>query len=152
MAYMSFLFILSGCLANQFTLKRNMDLTDKFESYTPLAGYTYYYSGPEAAPDAVLGMKEGHVLKSEFWQPVAVDEKRLKDWSTMLGTYNAPRFEFAYYGNYIFAQDGTEIGIWYCYTGRATIIKLEENLYNVYTPKARNLAQRRRVLFGINND
>lgn len=132
-----------SCLSSQFQIRRSIELTDSIESLTMPAGYNYYYSGPEAMPDAVLGVKNGYQLVAEFWKPVENLEERVKEWHLMIGTHNDSTAPYTYYASYIFDKKGDQIGIWYAYTDKLTVKQLDEKSYKVYTPTPRNLSNRR---------
>jgi hypothetical protein len=139
-----FLFFLSAAViflascagtGNYGRLAPNDNVKKTFETYQLPPNHTYYYSGSDASPRALIGIRNEYHLKSKFWKPVELTQKLLKRWlergHTRVG-YNLTRN-----GSEILAPDGSQIGIWYAvknWKDRATVKMIDEKTVNVSTP------------------
>jgi hypothetical protein len=92
-------------------LKSDNDVKQIFESYEVLPDYRYYYSGSDAYPNVIIGIKKEYQLQSELWKPVNLTADVLKNW------LNFPRQRVGYdqnrRGSYILTPDGQQIGVYY---------------------------------------
>jgi len=141
--------LLSGCVAteNFGNMVRSTEVAGLFESATVLPDHTYYYAGPEARPDAIIGLTNSIRFKNTFWHSVADPQQKLADWHTMLGTTSQPGTENYYFGSWIYGPDGEKLGVWYGYVDYSPVKKVDENTYTIYTPTPSNMenARRRRI-------
>lgn len=106
------LLLAAACGMPAYTFHADLRINEALESSHPLPGYTYYYSGPEDFPLAILGIKPEYHLKKEFWIPVDLTERKLQSW---METIDNPHrnLQTRYYGKVIRTAEGKEIGIWY---------------------------------------
>jgi len=141
--------LLPSCLAtgDYGNMIRSTEVDDLFESAAVLPGHTYYWAGPEAAPDAIIAIRDDIVFKSRFWHRSSAPARHLAAWRRMLGTRNAPGTENYYYGSYILAPDGRRIGVWYGYVDYSPVKKIDEHTYTIYAPTPSNMAQARKKRF-----
>jgi len=125
--------ILAACAAGPYgTLQPSTELERTFESYQVLADHTYYYSGAEAAPDAILGIKQGYNLESQLWQPVEMTEDKLRQMVSRM--YEADFLvRSSPFAAYILNPAGERIGIWYSRVINTTV-KLQDHQVMVNTP------------------
>ena len=122
--------------ANYGRLAPNDKVKSTFESYQLSTDYTYYYSGPDAYPRAVIGIRNEYRLESKFWKPVDLTKTQLKRWLEMGGR---PRqdYDFSKNGSEIIAPDGRQIGIWYAlknWKDRARVKMIDDKTVSVSTP------------------
>jgi hypothetical protein len=130
-----------GCGANYGNLKYDDDVKQIFESYEVLPDYRYYYSGNDAYPNVIIGIKKEYQLQSELWKPVDPTADLLKNW------LNFPRNRVGYdqnrRGSSILTPDGQKIGVYYANQDWRvwSSVKLESgNLIMVSSPtRPRNL-------------
>jgi hypothetical protein len=131
-------FFMASCAGsgNHGRLIPNDDVKKTFETYQLPPDHTYYYSGPDALPRAIIGIRNEYHLESKFWKPVDLTQKLLKRWLEMGGRsrdgYNMNRN-----GSDIIAPDGRQIGIWYAvkhWKDRATVKIIDDKTVNVSTP------------------
>ena len=105
--------VMTGCAVpqNQGRLDRSFEVMHSVEAGKVLDGHTYYYTGPEAEPDAIIAINNRYDLKSKYWIRVENVEEQLADWNYFID--NSTRFAEAYEGARIMTPDGQEAGIWY---------------------------------------
>ena len=119
-----------------------------FETYQLPQDHTYYYSGPDARPKALIGIQNEFHLESKFWKPVELTQELLKRCLEMGG-----RSRDDYYlnnnGSDILAPDGGKIGIWYAvknWKDRATVKMIDDKTVNVSPPLKDQSGQKRMVI------
>ena len=105
---------LIGC-ANTFKSSgviTSREATDIWHSYKILPNYNYYYSGPDAQPNYIIGIDDSYKLISNLWKPVDLTSEMLENWFNYLrprvGGYNPLP-----YGAFITGPNGEKIGLWY---------------------------------------
>lgn len=106
--------VLAGCgmPAGGVSFRGSMAVADALEEGQPLPGYTYYYSGPEHYPLAILGVRPEFHLRQGFWKPVELTPAHLRGWMEVINNRTRnPRSQ--YQGSVIRTGGGQEIGIWY---------------------------------------
>lgn len=135
-----FLFIVAisyGCalnIENTAFFKEDSELTYRFESAQILTDYQYYYSGPEAEPFAILGIRRDYQFEKGLWKKIDLTESQLKRWMDRIDNPHREA-RHRYYGSYIVDRGGDRVGIWYALTTRVTtIIKPEEKWITVHIP------------------
>lgn len=115
--------LLAGCAAsqNQGKLVRTGEVTQFIESATVLPGYTYYFTGPEAEPDAIIAIDNRFTLQSKYWIKVDDVAEQLKSWNRYIDNdYRIPNEQEGpwflspfYRGAWIMTPDGSQAGLWY---------------------------------------
>ncbi len=131
---------------NYGRLVPNDKVKSTFETYQLPPDFTYYYSGPDAYPRAVIGIQNEYHLESKFWKPIDLTQTQLKRWLEMGGR---PRqdFDLNRNGSEILSPDGRQIGIWYAlknWKDRATVKMIDDKTVAVSTPKGDPNRQKRR--------
>ncbi len=126
----------------------NDNVKKSFETYQLPPNHTYYYSGPDAFPRAIIGIRNEYHLKSKFWKPVELTQKLLKRWLEMGG-----RSRDGYYlnnnGSDILTSDGRKIGVWYAvknWMDRATVKMIDDKTVSVSPPLSDNSRRKRTVI------
>jgi hypothetical protein len=130
--------LLTGCSAAAFQkwamFKASDDAKKSFESYTLNPAYKYYYSGPDAGPIALLGVKKELILEpADFWKPIKSPmelKQAVVDMESRLRGLNQYAWGFD-----IVDRQNNKIGIWYSIP-KATTTVLEKNkgVVVIYTP------------------
>ncbi len=118
-----------------------------FETYQLPPDYTYYYSGPDAMPKALIGIQNDFHLESKFWKPVELTHKQLKRWFEK-GGISRRDYDLSRNGAEILAPDGRQIGIWYAmknWKDRATIKMIDDKTVNVSPPIENSSRQNKRL-------
>lgn len=114
----------------------NDKVKNTFETYQLAPDYTYYYSGPDAYPKAVIGIQNEYRLESKYWKPVELTQTLLKKWLEMDGRPR-PGYNLTRNGSDIIAPDGRQIGVWYAvknWKDRATVKMIDDKTVNVSPP------------------
>jgi hypothetical protein len=118
----------------------NDNVKKAFETYQLPPNHTYFYSGPDAFPRAVIGIRNEYHLESTYWKPVELTEELLKRWLEMGG-----RSRDGYYlnknGSDLLTPDGKQIGIWYAvrnWKDRATVKMIDDKTVNISPPLEAN--------------
>ena len=108
------------------------EVTRLFEAGAVPPDHGYYYCGPEAEPDAIIGIRTGFTLQGHYWQQVDLTPKQLSDWNRRID--NAHRISFAYKGARIMTPDGREAGVWYSKYEHTVIRFPDAATILIYTP------------------
>jgi len=112
------LFLLCSCAASNYgKLQPSPEITKIFDDYRILSDHSYYYSGLQGVPDAIVGIQSNYSLKSKRWQPVDLTSLSLRKWVDRMTYVHmvTPR------GALILGPDGNRIGVWYSARHQATV-------------------------------
>ena len=112
------LFLLCSCAnSNYGKLEASQEVTKIFDNYQVLSDHSYYYSGMQGVPDAIVGIHSGYLLKSKRWQQV--------DFSSFLLRKLVERMSYIHEvtprGAWILSPDGYRIGVWYSARHQTTV-------------------------------
>jgi hypothetical protein len=130
--------LLAGCggmaLQKWAMFKSNDDVKKGFESYTLNPAYTYYYSGPDAHPIAILGVKKDLILEpADLWKPIKSPEQ-LKEAVVGMEYYLRGLNHYAW-GFDIIDRQNNKIGIWYSIPlATTTTLEKGNGVVAIYTP------------------
>jgi hypothetical protein len=108
----------------------------QFEAYRMDPNVNYYYSGPDAAPNALMGLDKAYVLDNDLWKAVAPNPKVFKE--LIVGMQDRARnYGWSQYGFVIQDPFGKPIGVWYSILSLKTLTVLmgEGNKVVIYTPE-----------------
>ena len=136
---MILLWLLTGCSA--ITGRYGSILPDdaaqkSFESYRMDPTMNYYYSGSDASPNAIIGLKKTYELDNDLWKPVAADNKAFK--SLVRGIQHiADFYQMPLHGFVMKDDQGRPVGIWYSVlTVKTRLLEMGKgNKVVVYTPE-----------------
>ena len=123
----------------------NDNVKKAFETYQLPPNHAYYYSGPDAMPKALIGIRNEYHLESRFWKPVELTQDLLKRWLEWGHTRQG--YDLSRNGSEILAPDGRQIGIWYAvrnWKDRATVKMIDDKTVNVSPPLEDQIRQKRR--------
>ena len=114
---------------NYGRLQSSHDITQLFEKAQVLSDHTYYYSGLQGVPDAIIGIHPKYALQAKLWQQVDFSHLTLKKWTFRMNYVDlvAPR------GAWILGPDGDRLGIWYS-AERQTSVRLDKENRLVIAP------------------
>jgi len=115
--------VLSGCGTSRYgRLQISAEADQIFKNNQLLPDYTYYYSGFQRIPYAIIGIDNHYTLRSSVWKPFELNPTLLKQLSyRMLNVYSLdPR------GAWILDAEGNRVGIWYSSRDQ-TKIKIEKD-------------------------
>lgn len=133
LALLTLLLVLTSCGRPAYVFHGDLRINDALEAYHPLPGYTYYYSGPEDFPLAILGIRPEYRLKQGFWKPVELTEKRLRGWMEVIDNPHR-NLQTRYHGKVIRTPKGEEIGIWYSPQEWSTVRLGVDREVEIHTP------------------
>lgn len=140
-----------GCAAQTWNnpLVRADEVKDIFESATVVPDHTYYYTGPQAQPDAIIAIHDKYILQNleKTWVRVDISEKMLRDWNRVIS--NETRIKHPYRGSRIMTPDGNPAGLWYSVQTNTVAKFPSANAIVVYPPSPR-LEEKIRAPFRIN--
>ena len=117
-----FLIMLCSCAgSNRGQLQTSPEITKIFDDHRILVDHSYYYSGLQGVPDAIIGLHTKYTLKSKLWQSVDFDSQLLKTWVYRMEAVHlvTPR------GAWILDPDGHRIGVWYS-ARHLTTVRVEQ--------------------------
>lgn len=130
------IFLLTGCAGtkNFGTLQRDDKVKNTFETATVVPNHTYYYTGPQAQPDAIMAIDNKYTLanKKSYWIKVDISEKMLQDWNMII--QNEFIIKYPYRGALIMTPGGEKVGLWYSRYIHTTIKFPGTNDVIIYTP------------------
>ena len=133
LALLALLLLVAACGRPAYVFHGDLRINEALEAYRPLPGYTYYYSGPEDFPLAILGIRPEYRLKQGFWKPVELTAKRLQGWMEVIDNPHR-NLQTRYHGKVIRTQAGEEIGIWYSPQEWSTIRLGADREVEIHTP------------------
>ena len=124
-----------GCAgANYGSIDPNTAATKAFEAYQTDPDMNYYYSGPYANPNALIGLKKSYALNSDLWKPIDPQPKLIKEFITGMQNIASEHGE-CQHGFIIRDNKGNTIGVWYSILRATTFIKMGSgNQVEIITP------------------
>lgn len=139
-SYMMFfllLLTLASCaptIKNTAWFVEDAELDAIFESGQILPDYQYYYSGPDAEPLAILGIRRDYHFEKGLWKEIALTESQFQKWLERIqNPYRSLRYR--YDGSYIVDREGDRVGIWFSVIDRVTArIDSEKKKITVHIP------------------
>ncbi len=75
-------------------------------------GLVYYYSGPEALPHTIIGVRADLPFKQSFWQPALFGEQQVKEWLAAIDNPHRPVNDM-YFGGNLLSRKGEFLGVWF---------------------------------------
>jgi hypothetical protein len=127
--------LIAGCSGTYAHLERSGRVADLFHQNIVLPDHRYYYTGPDAAPEAILGIHKSYTLETRFWKAIDLDEKQLKDWIDWLNAFRIPS-RSGPYGYAIVKDDGGEqIGVWYSRYRQIAVALFDDGRITVSLPR-----------------
>ena len=125
----------SGCAGpNYGSIDPNTAATKAFEAFQIDPDMNYYYSGPYASPNALIGLKKSYTLNSDLWKTIDPQPKLIKELITGMQNIAFEHGE-CQHGFIIRDNKGNTIGVWYSILRARTFIKMGEgNQVEIFTP------------------
>ncbi len=123
-----------GAFPNYGEIRPSGEATRLFESYKVVPNYTYYISGSDLFPDALIAVDKAYTLTGDLWKEVEMTPKKLKE---IVGDMHVKSNEVLeqLHGFDILDNKGKRIGIWYSILRAKTSVKMEgEGKVLIYTP------------------
>lgn len=130
------IFLFTGCArtGNFGTLQLDDEIRDAFETAAVAPDHTYYYTGPQAQPDAIMAIDKQYKLanKKNYWIRVNISEKMLRDWNMII--QNEFMIKYPYRGARILTPAGKRVGLWYSRHKHTTVKFPAPGEVIIYTP------------------
>lgn len=105
-----------------------------FESFQLSAGVTYYVSGSDEYPNAMLGLNREYTLDSTLWKRIEPTPARFRDLVLQMQA-RAWQIGQRHYGFAVVDDQGRQIGIWYSIlAARTPVVMKEDRHVEIYTP------------------
>ena len=114
---------------NYGKLQPSHDITRLFDKAQLLSDHTYYFSGLQGVPDAIIGIHPQYKLRAKVWQQVDLTRFTLKRWTFRMNYVHLVRPQ----GAWILGPDGDRLGIWFS-AQRETSIRLDRENRLVVAP------------------
>ena len=130
-AFIGVLLMLCSCSTSNYgKLQRSPEITKIFDDHRILSEHSYYYSGLQGVPDAIIGLHTSYTLKSRLWQAVDFDSQLLKTWVNRMTYVHlvSPR------GAWILDPEGHRIGVWYSARHQTTVRVEKDNHVFIAAP------------------
>jgi len=128
-----------GCLANYGRNMLSDEVNNVFESFQVLPDHTYYYSGSDASPDAIIGIHKRYELDSaDVWTKVDLANKQLKYWVETMAMASLKGYPAFPDGYYILDPDEKPIGVYYTPWDPGPVRMEGENRVTVYLPSVKD--------------
>ncbi|MGD8943669.1 MAG: hypothetical protein PVJ37_10405, partial [Desulfobacterales bacterium] len=115
--------------SNYGQLQSSHDITQLFEKAQVLSDHTYYYSGLQGVPDAIIGIRPNYTLRAKLWQQVDFSHLTLKKWIFRMNYVQLVRPQ----GAWILGPDGDRLGIWFS-AERQTSVRLDSENRLIVAP------------------
>lgn len=104
--------VIGGCATPRAGLDRSQQVFEDYSAGKVLDGHVYYTTGPEQAPDAILGVSRNYTLVSERWKERQVDpQSLLRLVKNMDREFGSPTSGLI--GARVLDAKGEQIGVWY---------------------------------------
>ena len=123
--------LLCSCTTSNYgKLQANPEITKIFDDNRILVDHSYYYSGLQGVPDAIIGLHTNYTLKSKLWQAVDFNSQLLKTWVNRMAYVHlvTPR------GAWILDPEGQRIGVWYSARHQTTVRVEKDNHVFIAAP------------------
>ena len=125
------LFIVLAAANGYSYLEQNNEVNQFFLDRKVYPNHTYYYSGSEARPHAIIAIHNDYVLESKLWRSTDITQEQLKRWIINM-TNNKP-FTIGIWGKRILGPNRVYLGVWFS-PARTASVRLNGNVVNVTTP------------------
>ena len=125
------LIMLCSCTTSNYgKLQANPEITKIFDDNRILVDHSYYYSGLQGVPDAIIGLHTNYTLKSKLWQAIDFNSQLLKTWVNRMAYVHlvTPR------GAWILDPEGQRIGVWYSARHQTTVRVEKDNHVFIAAP------------------
>lgn len=124
--------LLCSCATNRHygQLQSSQDITQLFEKAQVLPDHSYYYSGLQGVPDAIIAIHPNYTLRAKLWQQVDFSHLSLKKWIFRMDYVQLVKPQ----GAWILGPAGNRLGIWFSAQRKTTIRLDRENRLLVAPP------------------
>ena len=136
------LVIVAGCAGPRAGLDRSQRVFDDYAAGKVLEGHVYYTTGPQQAPDAILGVSRSYTLQSERWVERNLDaQSLLRLVRSMDREFGSPVSGLV--GAGVLSAEGDQIGVWYSAIALTTVEMLGDGKVRIDPPNPAAVMQLR---------
>lgn len=138
LAVAALILLIAGCAAGPSgragRIIPDTDVTQRFERYEINPDYTYFISGSDACPNALMGLKKGISLGDTLWKPFPATPATFQD--TIRSMQDRARdLNLNQHGFVIQDGEGRAIGVWYSLISALVPIRQRsDGSFLIYTP------------------
>ncbi|MGD9150587.1 MAG: hypothetical protein PVG40_09845, partial [Desulfobacterales bacterium] len=93
--------------------------------------HTYFYSGLQGVPDAIIGIHPDYTLRAKLWQQIDFSHLTLNKWIFRMSYAQLVKPQ----GAWILGPDGDRLGIWFAAQRQTSIHLDRENRLVVAPPQ-----------------
>lgn len=138
MMFMLLMFSCLGCagwLAGRYgTIVPDARAANAFESFQINPDLSYYISGSDEYPNALLGLNKKYTLDSTLWKRIDPTPQRFRELVLQMQV-RARQIGQSQYGFAIFDDKSHQIGIWYSILLAKTPVLMKDNQHvEIHTP------------------
>ena len=126
--------VIAGCAAGTGArLDRSLEVLNDFMAARVLPDHRYYTTGPQGAPDAILGVSTDYTLVSDRWTGKEMTPELLR---RLVGRMNTEFLSpvVGLLGAHVLGPEGQRIGVWYSGVGLTTVVMLNEKEVRIDPP------------------
>jgi len=118
----------SSLFKNYGRIEPNGVVTSAFEKYQVNPKYSYFISGSEVYPNAIIGLDKAYALEPDLWKPVEMTPKKLRELvQYMHDKVTALGFGLTLHGFVMLDDKGKQIGVWYSILEAKTSLKMKDD-------------------------
>ncbi len=109
-------------------------VTSSFETFQFDPDVSYYFSGSDVCPNAIMGLKKSFALDNSLWKPLTTNSEKARDQIQMM-QLKAGETGSSLQGFIMMAANGLPIGLWYSLPFVRMVVRMgHDNQVVVYTP------------------
>jgi hypothetical protein len=128
----------AGCAGSLFknygTIIPDRAARNAFEKYQINPNFTYYISGSDVYPNAIIGVDKAYTLESDLWKKVEMTPPIFRELVMDMQT-RALNLGQSQHGFAMFDDKGNRIGIWYSILSARMMLKMKDSrTVIIYTP------------------
>lgn len=117
------------------SLRSNPAVGEAFEAFSVDVEMQYYISGPDACPNAIMGLNQSWQLRESLWKERAMTSGELK------AMVSAMADKKPCHGFDVLDHQGQKIGVWFSAIDTSTTITiLDSNVVSIVTPPSNQAA------------
>lgn len=113
---------LAGCAGRYGSIRWDTGVGRSFETAEVLPGHRYYTTGSDAAPDAILALRDDRPLRSNLWREVPMTPEKL---ARLVDRMRGSRDDSPY-GSVVLDEKGARIGAWCSYQKPLPVTVLDD--------------------------
>ena len=132
--FLLLMYTITGCSFNQAYFQRNFDVTKAFEAFQILPDHTYYYSGPDMKPNAIIGINKDYSLIPGNWKAMVLTNNKMKKFIDTMKFQDGSEYSLDPNGAAIISPDGKQIGVWYSVWRYSTVKIVKDNQISIFVP------------------